>query len=212
MLANFVRYGQLTELVAQDGTKKAKQLTDSHPEKAKQLTSVKPEFFTYENRHGHAISGMMFKPKKWRKSKKHPLLIYVYGGPLGSRHSVNDGSYSSDGYFFQMYMAQKHGYVTIVVDPRGQSGYGGLFEKSNYEQVGKPQVEDLVDGVKYMQENFNIDDEKVAIYGWSFGGFQTQMCLYTEPDVFPSWNGRCRSNPVGKLQFMVYHWHSWPIA
>ncbi|HBE67659.1 MAG TPA: hypothetical protein DDW52_05865 [Planctomycetaceae bacterium] len=184
LLANFVRYGQLTELVAQNEKGKAKQLTDSHSDEAKSLTSVKPEFFDYENRYGHRISGMMFKPKGWKKSQKHPLLIYVYGGPLGNRHSVNDGSYSSDGYFFQMYMAQKHGYVTIVVDPRGQSGYGGLFEKSNYGQVGKPQVEDLVDGVKYMQETYNVDPERVAIYGWSFGGFQTQMCLYTEPEVF----------------------------
>lgn len=184
MVGNFVRFGQLSELVAQDEKSNVSQITDSHPETAKSLTSVKPEFFEYTNRHGHAIAGMMFKPKDWKKSKKHPLLIYVYGGPLGSRHSVVDGSYSSDGYFFQMYMAQKHGYVSIVVDPRGQSGYGGLFEKANFEQVGKPQVEDLVDGVKHMQENFNIDDGRVAIYGWSFGGFQTQMCLYTEPDVF----------------------------
>ena len=184
MVANFVRYGKLTELIAQDGKKAVRQVTDSHPEKAKELTKFIPEFFEYENRHGHQIAGMMFKPKGWKKSTKSPLLIYVYGGPLGSRHSVNDGSYSSDAYFFQMYMAQKHGYVTMVVDPRGQSGYGGLFEKSNYEQVGKPQVEDLVDGVKYMTENYNIDDQRVAIYGWSFGGFQTQMCLYTEPDVF----------------------------
>ncbi|MCR9293311.1 MAG: prolyl oligopeptidase family serine peptidase [bacterium] len=184
MIGNFVRYGQLTELVAQDGKSRVQQVTNSHPDKARELTKIVPEFFEYQNRHGHSIAGMMFKPEKWRKSQKHPLLIYVYGGPLGSRHSVDDGSYSSDAYFFQMYMAQKHGYLTIVVDPRGQSGYGGLFEKSNFEQVGKPQVEDLVDGVKYMKENFNIDDQRVAIYGWSFGGFQTQMCLYTEPDVF----------------------------
>ncbi len=184
LIGNFVRYGQLTELVRQNEKKQVKTLTDSHPEKAKDLTKTQPEFFEYQNRHGHTISGLMFKPDGWKKSKKHPLLIYVYGGPLGNRHSVNDGSYSSDGYFFQMYMARKHGYVTIVVDPRGQSGYGGLFEKSNFEQVGKPQVEDLVDGVEYMKENYNIDDQRVAIYGWSFGGFQTQMCLYTEPDVF----------------------------
>lgn len=184
LVSNYVTYGQLTELVTQDGKNKTKVITDSHTEKAKSLVKIKPEFFSYENRHGHSISGMMFKPKGWKKSEKHPLLIYVYGGPLGSRHSVTDGSYSSDAYFFQMYMAQKHGYMTIVVDPRGQSGYGGLFEKSNYEQVGKPQVEDLVDSVEYMKENFNIDDKRVAIYGWSFGGFQTQMCLYTEPEVF----------------------------
>lgn len=184
MVGNYVTYGELTELVAQNEKKKVTTITDSHPEETQTLVEVEPEFFEYENRHGHTIAGMMFKPQGWKKRDKHPLLIYVYGGPLGSRHSVNDGSYSSDGYFFQMYMAQKHGYITIVVDPRGQSGYGGLFEKSNYEQVGKPQVEDLVDGVKFMTENFNIDDQRVAIHGWSFGGFQTQMCLYTEPNVF----------------------------
>ncbi len=184
LIANFVTYGQLREVIVQKGKNNMKTITDSHSKEAKQHTKIKPELFQYKNRHGHSISAKMFKPKNWKKSNKHPLLIYVYGGPLGTRHSVNDGSYSSDAYFFQMYMAQKHGYITMVVDPRGQSGYGGLFEKSNYEQVGKPQVEDLVDGVKYMKENFNINDKKVAIHGWSFGGFQTQMCLYTKPDVF----------------------------
>jgi len=186
MLANFVTFGTLTELVRQNEKGKAKTLTDSHPEEAKELTKWVPELFDYENRHGHTIHGMMFKPDGWtEKSKdKYPLLIYVYGGPLGTRKSVTDGSYSRDGYFFQGYMAHKHGYVTVVIDPRGQSGYGGLFEKSNYEQVGKPQVEDLVDGVKFLTENFHVDEKKVGIHGWSFGGFQTQMCLYTEPDVF----------------------------
>jgi dipeptidyl aminopeptidase/acylaminoacyl peptidase len=83
-----------------------------------------------------------------------------------------------------MYMAQKHGYITCTIDPRGMSGYGGLFESSNWEQPGKPQVEDLTDGVKYLIANMGADSKKVGIYGWSFGGFQTQMCMYTAPDVF----------------------------
>jgi dipeptidyl aminopeptidase/acylaminoacyl peptidase len=64
------------------------------------------------------------------------------------------------------------------------SGYGGVFEKANFERVGVPQVEDLTDGVKYMVANYGVDPEKVSMHGWSFGGFQTQMCMYTEPDVF----------------------------
>lgn len=185
MLANYVTFGKLTELVSQNGDD-LKVLTDSHPQEAKDLTQWVPEFFKYENRHGHDIHGTMFKPDGWsaESKDKYPLLIYVYGGPLGTSKSVTDGSYRSDGYFFGGYMAKKHGYVTVVIDPRGQSGYGGLFEKANYEQVGKPQVEDLVDGVKFLTENFNVDDKRVALHGWSFGGFQTQMCMYTEPDVF----------------------------
>lgn len=185
MLANFVTFGKLTELIGMaDGD--VKTITDSHPQEAKDLTKWVPEFFNYENRHGHTIHGSMFKPEGWKAdaADKYPLLIYVYGGPLGTSKSVVDGSYRSDSYFFAGYMAKKHGYVTVVIDPRGQSGYGGLFEKANYEQVGKPQVEDLVDGVKHLTENFNVDNKRVALHGWSFGGFQTQMCLYTEPDVF----------------------------
>ncbi len=184
MVTSIARYGQLAELYVFDGRAKATALTDSHPEKARRFITDKPEMFEYENRHGHKIYGMAFKPEGWKKNKKYPLLIYVYGGPLGSSHSVNDGSYSSDGYFFNSYMSRTHDYVTVVIDPRGQSGYGGMFEKANYEQVGKPQVEDLVDGVKFLTEEYAADPEKVGVYGWSFGGFQTQMCLYSEPDVF----------------------------
>ena len=185
LLSNYATYGKLTELIAQDG-KKTKVITDSHPEEAVKLTKWMPEFFEYKNREGHTIHGTMIKPDGWsaKSKKKYPLLIYVYGGPLGTRKSVVDASYRSESYFFGGYMAKEHGYLAVVIDPRGQSGYGGLFEKSNYDQVGKPQVEDLVDGVKHLAENFNIDDKRVGIHGWSFGGFQTQMCLYTEPDVF----------------------------
>jgi dipeptidyl aminopeptidase/acylaminoacyl peptidase len=185
MLSNFVTFGTLTELICQDSDTRTT-LTDSHPEEAVALTKWMPEFFQYENRLGHTIHGSMIKPDGWseKTKEKFPLLIYVYGGPLGTRKSVVDGSYRSDGYFFGGYMAKKHGYVTVVIDPRGQSGYGGLFEKANYEQVGKPQVDDLVDGVEYLTENYHVDDKRVAIHGWSFGGFQTQMCLYSEPDVF----------------------------
>ncbi len=185
MLANYATYGKLVELVAQDG-KKAEAITDSHPEEAVELTKWKPEFFEYENREGHTIHGMMIKPDGWseKSKKKYPLLIYVYGGPLGTSKSVVDASYRSESYFFGGYMAKKHGYLSVVIDPRGQSGYGGLFEKANYDQVGKPQVNDLVDGVKHLTENYGADKERVGIHGWSFGGFQTQMCLYTEPDVF----------------------------
>ncbi len=187
LLANYVTFGQGTELVRVDlGVKKNKQLTltDSHPESTLKLIQPVPELFSYENRHGHRIHGHMFKPDDWKKGDKRPLLIYVYGGPLGTRKMVVDGSYASDSYFFGYYMAKKHGYVTVTIDPRGVSGYGGLFEKSNFEQVGRPQVDDLTDGVKYLIKELGVDPKKVGIHGWSFGGFQTQMCLYLEPSVF----------------------------
>ena len=185
VLANFVKFGQMRELVVIDSEADIqKTITDSHPETANKLVEPVPEFFDYENRHGHKIYGHLFKPDDWDKDVKRPLLIYIYGGPLGTRKQVADGSLQQSSYFFGYYMAKKHGYITCTIDPRGNSGYGAVFEKANYDQVGKPQVEDLVDGVKYLIDNFGVDKDRVAIHGWSFGGFQTQMCLYTEPDVF----------------------------
>ena len=183
VLANFTHFGKPGELVFIDAESQ-KQITDSHPPIAHELTKPRPEFFSYQNRLEQKIHGFMFKPEDPNKDEKHPLLIYLYGGPLGTRKSVVEGSYSSSPYFFAYYMTKKHGYVTCTIDPRGNSGYGGLFEKANFDQIGKPQVEDIVDGVKYLVENHNVDPNRVAIHGWSFGGFQTQMCLYTEPDVF----------------------------
>ena len=185
VLANFAAFGSLRELVAVAVARRRQMaLTSSHPEKTRKLTSVKPEFFTFENRHGQEIRGHVFKPKGLRKGDKRPLLIYVYGGPLGTRKQVTEGNFHADSYLFGQYMAREHGYVTCTIDPRGMSGYGGAFEKANFENVGKPQVEDLVDGVKYMIKTYGIDPERVGIHGWSFGGFQTQMCMYTAPEAF----------------------------
>ncbi len=182
-------FGSPTELyaitpAAENADAVSVRLTDSHPEEAHKLTRVAPEYFTYENRHGQTIYGHMFKPADWKPEDKRPLLIYVYGGPLGERKMATRGAFAAPSYFFARYMAENHGWVTATIDPRGASGYGAVFEKANFEQVGKPQTEDLVDGAKWFVKNQGVDEKKMALHGWSFGGFQTQMVMYTEPDAF----------------------------
>lgn len=185
VLSNFAAFGSPKELYLVDvQAKKQTKLTHSHPKKTLELVKPKPEFFTYKNREGQTIHGHLWKPDGWKIKGKYPLLIYVYGGPLGTRKNVVEGSFQSSSYFFGYYMAKKHGYVTCTIDPRGMSGYSASFEKASFGQVGKPQARDLADGVKFLIKNYGVDAEKVAIHGWSFGGFQTQMCMYLEPDVF----------------------------
>lgn len=185
LLASHIDFGSPRELVAvtpAEGT--TTPLTDSHPEEAHTLTAASPEYFTYENRHGQTIHGHMFKPKDFSPDDERPLLIYVYGGPLGERKMATRGAFAAPSYFFARYMSEVHGYVTATIDPRGASGYGAVFEKANFEQVGKPQTEDLVDGARWLVKQGGIDEKKMGLHGWSFGGFQTQMVMYTEPDVF----------------------------
>jgi dipeptidyl aminopeptidase/acylaminoacyl peptidase len=190
VLATHADFGSPRELVAiaidgdGDDDGEVTTLTDSHPEEAHELTTASPEYFTYQNRHDQTIHGHMFKPADWTPEDKRPLLIYVYGGPLGARKMATRGSFSGPSYFFARYMAEQHGWVTATIDPRGASGYGAAFEKANFEQVGKPQTEDLVDGARWLVEHHGVDEDRLAMHGWSFGGFQTQMVMYTEPDVF----------------------------
>jgi len=160
-------------------------LTNSHntSELAK-INIIKPELFTYKNRHGDKIHGMIFKPIGWKPTDKRPAIIYLYGGPLGRRHTVEVDNFSSLSYFFQMFMALKYGYVAIDIDPRGQSGYGRYFNEANFNHPGKPQTEDLEDLVKHIRKGFGVDIKRLGLHGWSFGGFQTLYTMLTSPDTF----------------------------
>ena len=186
----------------QNNTDKA--LTDSHHKDWNQYNFIKPEIFKFKNRHGDTLSAMIFKPEGWKPDDKRPGIVYVYGGPLGSSHTVEADNFSTMAYMFQMIMAAKHGYVTINIDPRGQSGYGKYFSSANLNQVGKPQVEDLEDLVKHIEKGFGVDTKRLGLHGWSFGGFQTLMTLFTSPETFA-----CGIAGAGPTEWENYNsWYS----
>ncbi|MBD3265999.1 prolyl oligopeptidase family serine peptidase [bacterium] len=183
--ALFRNWEQPVELVAGNIDEASEpMLTDSHKDTIAKLNQLKPELFSYKNKHGHTLHGMVFVPPYLNKKRKHPVVIYTYGGPLGDRGMVQYGGFGTYNYRFPMYMAKTHGYIAAVIDPRGSSNYGELFESANWQNPGEPQVQDLAAGVEYLVETYGGDPTRVGLYGWSFGGFVTQMALYTKPDVF----------------------------
>jgi len=160
-------------------------LTKSHNPEWEKLNFIKPELFTYKNRRGITIHGMIFKPDNWKPTDKRPGIVYMYGGPLGQQHTVMTGRISSLSYMFQMIMAAKHGFVTINIDTQGQSGYGRTFNEANFKNPGQRQTEDLEDLMKEIKKGgFGIDAERVGLHGWSFGGYQTLYTMFTSPDTF----------------------------
>ncbi|HRJ26949.1 MAG TPA: prolyl oligopeptidase family serine peptidase [Fimbriimonadaceae bacterium] len=165
---------------------KAAPITQSHRDGFEKIQKLKPQLFSFKNRHGQTVHGFKFLPKDHKKGQKRPLLLYVYGGPLASpmAKTINDGNFGSSEYRFHMFLAHELGYVTAAIDPRGQTGLGAEFGRANFEQAGKPQVEDLSDAVFYLEKEVGVDRNRVGIHGWSFGGFQTMMCMFTAPDVF----------------------------
>ena len=165
-------------------TAKVKTLTQSNDPLWGAVDIMHPTRFSYPNRYGDTIQAYVFKPAGWKETDQRPAIVYTYGGPLGTRHIIETDSFQPTAYLFGMYMAAKHGYVTVAVDPRGHSDYGRKFSDANWEQPGKPQTEDLEDLAKYMQQHFGVDGKRIGLTGWSFGGFQTQYAMYTSPDTF----------------------------
>lgn len=174
-------WSQMREMFVVEGANE-RRITDSHrSEKFWNVVKQKPELFNFNNRHGDKIHGFRFLPPGYAKGQRRPLFIYVYGGPLGTSNSVSDGAFGSTDYMFAMYLTQVLGYITVTIDPRGQSGYSARFGRANWEAPGVAQTEDIVDLIKYMEAEYTIDRSKVGLTGWSFGGFQTQHTMYTEP-------------------------------
>ncbi len=172
------------KLLSTDGKTAPRTLTDSNDKAWSELNLLRPERFAYTNRHGDRIEAYVFKPAGWKATDKRPAVVYVYGGPLNDRHIVEVDSFQNTAYLFGQYMAAKHGYVMVAVDPRGHSNYGRKFSGANWERAGEPQSEDLEDLAKLLPQQYGVDASRIGLNGWSFGGFQTQYTMYTKPDVF----------------------------
>lgn len=185
LATSFRSWSSPNELVLLDAKRNAgqKKLTDSHPGTFAKINKLTPQLFSYKNRHGHTVYGQMFLPPGWKKTDRRPLMVYVYGGPLGRGKSVEDGSFGISEYTFNMFLAYSLGFVTVTIDPRGSSGYGGVFGNANWDAPGVAQTEDIADGVKYLVDNYGVDPNRTAMHGWSFGGWQTQHTMYTAPGV-----------------------------
>ncbi len=182
---NWAARPELKLLQADQAPKAApKVLTDSHDPAWNKLPLQTPERFSFKNRHGDLLHAYWFKPAGWKASDRRPAIVYIYGGPLNDRHTVETDSFQPTGYLFNQYMAARHGYVTVSIDTRGHSNYGRRFSGANWEQVGQPQTEDLQDLHAHMVANHGVDGARVGLNGWSFGGFQTQYTMFKEPELF----------------------------
>lgn len=122
----------------------------------------------------------MIKPANFDSSKKHPVAVYVYGGPH-SQMVQNRWQYGLRGW--ELYMAQK-GYIVFVMDNRGTSYRGADFENVIHRQAGVEEAKDQMCGVEFLKSLPYVDADRMGIHGWSFGGFMTITLLLNYPDVF----------------------------
>ena len=140
------------------------------------------EFFTIPNEEGILLNAWMIKPKLLDTLKEHPLLMFVYGGP--GINTVND-AWSWNNYFWFQYLAQ-NGFIVVSVDARGTGYRGKNFKHATYKQLGKYETEDQIAAAKYLANKPYIDENNIGIFGWSYGGYMSSLCITKGADVFKS--------------------------
>ena len=142
------------------------------------------ETFSFTTSEGVKLDGWMVKPKDFDTNKKYPVILFQYSGP-GSQQVIdawNAGSMGNGG-AFDYYLAQQ-GFIVVCVDGRGTGGRGATFEKCTYLRIGELESRDQIETALWLGKQSYIDKERIGIWGWSFGGFNTLMSMSEGRPVF----------------------------
>ena len=142
------------------------------------------ELFTFKTSEGIELNGWFVKPVGFDASKKYPVVMYQYGGP-GSQQVKNAWAIGMNGQgaILEQYLVQQ-GYVVACVDGRGTGGRGADFEKSVYLHLGELEAKDQVETALWLGRQSFVDKERIGIWGWSYGGFNTLMSMSEGRQVF----------------------------
>ena len=139
-------------------------------ERLAQYRFGKKEFFTLTTKSGFELNAWMVKPANFDESKKYPVMMTQYSGP--NSQQVLD-SYSFD---WEQYLAA-NGIIVVCVDGRGTGARGEAFRKCTYLRMGEKESQDQVEAAQALGQYPYVDAGRMAIWGWSFGGYNTLMAL-----------------------------------
>ena len=129
---------------------------------------------------GSMLYTRLIKPSHFDPSKKYPVLVYVYGGPHAQ---MVTNSWLAGANLWMHWMAEQ-GYLVFTVDNRGSAERGFAFESQIHRQLGTVEMEDQLAGVNYLKSLPYVDANRLAVHGWSFGGFMTTSLMLRNAGVF----------------------------
>jgi dipeptidyl-peptidase-4 len=145
--------------------------------------------FTLKNTEGTDLYCRLIKPADFDSTKKYPVIVYVYGGPHAQL--ISDTWLWGAGIYLN-YLAQQ-GYIVFTLDNRGSANRGFEFESIIHRNCGKYETADQMTGVNYLKTLSYVDNERIGVDGWSYGGFMTINLLLENPGVFKA---GCAGGPV----------------
>ena len=161
-----------------------RQITTTPTEQWRAFKWIDPKVITFKARDGVEVSARLFTPEMIgaKRDPSRPGVVFVHGaGYLQNAHKYWSTYFRE--YMFHNLLASK-GYVVLDVDYRASSGYGRDWRTAIYRHMGGKDLEDIVDGAKYLVSAEKVHPQRIGVYGGSYGGFITLMAMFTTPDVF----------------------------
>jgi len=138
------------------------------------------EFLQVTTDAGVALDAWMIKPPGFQSRERYPVMMTQYSGP--NSKEVAD-QWDGKGGMWNQLLAQK-GYIVFCVDPRGTGHHGRDFRHMTYGQLGKYETEDQIAAAKWLTKQPYVDGSRIGIWGWSYGGYMSSLCITKGADVF----------------------------
>ncbi|MEJ1237021.1 alpha/beta fold hydrolase [Chryseolinea sp. T2] len=155
--------------------KEVKQLTHSMSKEIDQGDLVAGEVVRFKSFDGMEIPALLYKPKGIKDGEKVPALLWIHGGP-GGQTRLN--------YSASLQHLVNHGYVVLAVNNRGSSGYGKTFFTADDRKHGDADLKDCIESKKLLASLGYVDENKIGIYGGSYGGYMVMAALTFAPEDF----------------------------
>jgi len=150
------------------------------PNPMSNVTYGQSEFVTLQAEDGTPLHGRLIKPADFDPTKKYPVIVYVYGGP----HAQLVTNRWLGGASLWMHYAANQGYLVFTLDNRGSANRGFDFENCIHRQLSKLEMKDQLVGVEHLKSLDYVDADRMAVHGWSYGGFMTTSLMLKYPETF----------------------------
>tara|TARA_R110001583_G_scaffold412_2_gene3820 strand:+ start:60149 stop:62275 length:2127 start_codon:yes stop_codon:yes gene_type:complete len=139
------------------------------------------EFITLKGVDGTNLYAKITKPADFDASKKYPVLVYVYGGPHAQ---LVTNSWLGGSSLWMPAFATLENYIVFTLDNRGSANRGFAFESIIHRNLGNAEIEDQLTGIDYLKSLNFVDSSRIAVNGWSYGGFMTTSLMLRNPGMF----------------------------
>lgn len=173
------RTPQRWELYSAEGTRIRTLVENTMPVLDEYALSY-PEFLRFTTADGAELAGSMIKPPDFDENKKYPVLVVCYGGPGGP---AIRNMWHGKGFLWDNLLAQ-HGYLIFRMNNRGSGGRGKAMANMACGDLARWAVFDHIEGAKYLAGLPYVDQNRIGIRGWSFGGYLTLLAMTKGAEYF----------------------------